>query len=276
MKSGINLAALAFLITFVTSSRAEQVPRWEIGVGLASLNLPHYRGSDQRSTYILPLPYVVYRGDLIRADREGVRGILFESRDIQLKLSLNGTLPVNSSDNAARSGMESLRPTVQIGPTLDWALWRSADHRSRLELRLPLRGSVTLASSPRHIGWLVEPTLALITRGMPGPGWYSGLSAGALYADRDYHGYFYGVDAADAIPGRPAYRAASGYGGTHFTWTVTKRFPRYWVGAFLRYDTLAGAAIESSPLVRQREGVSAGLAFAWIVGRSAKQVAARD
>ena len=33
--------------------------------------------------------------------------------------------------------------------------------------------------------------------------------------------------------------------------TFTKRFPHYWVGAFLRYDTLRGAVFEDSPLVRQ-------------------------
>ena len=37
-------------------------PLWELGLGVAALRLPDYRGSDQSSTYLLPLPYVVYRG----------------------------------------------------------------------------------------------------------------------------------------------------------------------------------------------------------------------
>lgn len=276
MKQISKLGTLVVLLTFTSFSRAEQAPLWEMGLGLATLNLPHYRGSDQRSTYVLPMPYLVYRGDVIRADREGVRGILFEGRDVQINLSLNGTLPVKSSDNEARTGMESLRPTVQIGPTLDLALWRSENERSQLELRLPLRGSLTVSSSPRYIGLIIEPTLALATRDVPGRGWHARLSAGALFADSAYHGHFYSVHPADATSTRPVYRAPSGYGGAHVTWTVSKRFPQYWLGAFLRYDTLAGSAIESSPLVKQREGISAGLAFAWIVGRSASRVTIHD
>jgi outer membrane protein len=41
-------------------------PLWELGLGVAALRLPDYRGSDQSSTYLLPLPYVVYRGEWLR------------------------------------------------------------------------------------------------------------------------------------------------------------------------------------------------------------------
>ena len=258
-------------------ARADEGPRWEIGAGLAALNLPHYRGADQRSSFLLPMPYLIYRGEHLRADREGVRGILFEAERVQVNLSVNGTLPVKSSDNAARSGMDSLRPTVQLGPTLNMALWRSDDRSSKLEFRLPLRSSVTVASSPRHIGWLVEPTLAFSRRDMRDwPGWQTRLSAGLLFADARYHDYFYSVDAPYATADRPAYQASSGYSGAHLTWTLTKRFPQYWIGTFVRYDTLAGAVIDSSPLVRQRQNVSAGFAFAWIFGRSSERVRIAD
>lgn len=267
-----------FLLTLCAGwARADEGPRWEVGAGLAALNLPHYRGSDQRSSYLLPMPYLVYRGEHLRADREGVRGILFEGDRVQVNLSVNGTLPVKSSDNAARTGMESLRPTVQLGPTVDVALWRSEDRNSKLEFRLPLRSSVTVASSPRHIGWLADPTLAYSKRNLGGwEGWYTGLSAGLLFADADYHDHFYSVDARYATADRPAYQASSGYSGAHLTWTLTKRFPQYWVGGFLRYDTLAGAVIDSSPLVRQRQNVSAGFAFAWIFGHSSERVRIAD
>lgn len=254
-------------------AHADEGPRWEIGAGLAALNLPHYRGSDQRSTFVLPMPYLVYRGETWRADREGVRGILFEGDNVRINLSVNGTLPVQSDDNAARRGMESLKPTVQLGPTLDVALWRSADSSDKLEFRLPLRSSVAIASPPRHIGWLAEPTLAYSTRNIQGwQGWRTGLSAGFLFADTEYHDHFYSVDIQYATADRPAYQASSGYGGAHLTWTLTKRFPQYWVGGFIRYDSLAGAVITSSPLVRQRQSVSAGIAFAWIFGRSSERV----
>src|SRR5690606_13878944 len=153
--------ALPLLLLALTSKAAysEQLPRWEIGAGLATLNLPDYRGSDERTIYLLPMPYLVYRGEYLRADREGLHGVLFEDERIQHNLSLNGTLPVSDRRNEARAGMDDLKPTVEVGPTLDITLWRAADQRSKLDLRLPVRGAITVEGSPSHIGWLAYPNL---------------------------------------------------------------------------------------------------------------------
>ena len=59
-------------------SRAEQ-PLWEAGLGIGTLRLPHYRGSDQSHTWVLPVPYVVYRGRIFKADREGARAVLLDA-----------------------------------------------------------------------------------------------------------------------------------------------------------------------------------------------------
>jgi outer membrane protein len=45
-------------------------------VGLAA-QLPHYRASDEYTTYAFPLPYFVYRGEKIKANRDGIRGIFW-------------------------------------------------------------------------------------------------------------------------------------------------------------------------------------------------------
>jgi hypothetical protein len=36
-----------------------------------------------------------------------------------------------------------------------------------------------------------------------------------------------------------------------------------WIGTYLRYDSLAGAAFQDSPLVRTRQYLSAGVGLAW-------------
>jgi outer membrane scaffolding protein for murein synthesis (MipA/OmpV family) len=54
--------------------------------------------------------------------------------------------------------------------------------------------------------------------------------------------------------------------------TLSKRFPRWWVGSFLRVDTLAGSVIEDSPLIRRADAVSAGLALSWVFKESSKRV----
>jgi hypothetical protein len=35
------------------------------------VRFPDYRGSDQSNFYRLPLPYIAYRGKLLRADSDG-------------------------------------------------------------------------------------------------------------------------------------------------------------------------------------------------------------
>ena len=106
------------------------------------------------------MPYFVYRGKIFKADREGVRGLLFNQEFAQLSLSANATTPVRSRHNRARRDMPDLKPTVEIGPSLDLHLWRSADRHMKLDLRLPLREALTIESSPQAIGWQFTPQLA--------------------------------------------------------------------------------------------------------------------
>lgn len=270
-----GMAAIASLSILLAAplSHAQLKPLWEAGAGFAPLRLPNYRGSDQSQTYVFPFPYFVYRGEYLKADRNGVRGVMFESERVEVELSLNGSLPVSSKDTPARSGMADLRPTVEIGPTLNVNLWNAGGKGMKLDLRAPLRTAITIESSPRQIGWLFSPSLNLDIRDPGGyAGWNLGIQTGPVFGNRKYHSYFYSVGSSDATAMRPAYSAAGGYSGSQLTFAVSKRFPRYWVGSFLRYDNLSGAAFEDSPLVRQQSAVSAGFAIAWIFGQSSTMV----
>lgn len=262
---------------FTLPAHAEKLPLWEAGIGAAAINLPDYRGSDISSTYLLPVPYFVYRGEFLKADRSGVRSTLFDNDKVEVTLSLNGTLPVNSKDNPARRGMPDLKPSVELGPTMSINLWNSADKKTKLDFRAPLRAAVTVESSPKHIGWLFAPNLNVDIKDPAGmTGWNLGMLAGPYFHTRKYNSYFYGVSPADATSTRPAYAPPGGYAGSQFTMALSKRFARYWVGGFLRYDTLNGASFESSPLVRKSNAVSAGIAISWIFGQSSKLVEVED
>ena len=70
------------------------MPRIELGAGLVALNAPDYRGSSEDSNYLLPLPYIKYRGDRLRVD-EGAQGVIFESADLLFTLSGNLSLPAD-------------------------------------------------------------------------------------------------------------------------------------------------------------------------------------
>lgn len=268
--------ALVFVVTLAASpGHAGEFPLWELGAGLAVLSRPDYRGSDRTRTDVLPVPYLRYRGEFLRVDRDGLRGLLFDTDRLELNLSLNGTLGADSDDNPARAGMADLEPVAEIGPTLDLNLWRSVDGRRELNFRLPLRGAVTVESSPQFIGWVLWPNLKYEVADPPGlPGWDFDIQIGPTFGSRDYHGYFYDVGAADATPERPEFSASAGYGGSQLAMSLTRRFPRFWVGAGLRYEHLAGAAFADSPLVVRDSALSAAFALSWVFAESSKRVEA--
>jgi outer membrane scaffolding protein for murein synthesis (MipA/OmpV family) len=258
---------------FPALAQAEQKPLWEAGLGLGALSFPDYPGSDQRRGYILPTPYFVYRGEILKAGRNGFQAQLLDTQRVDSYLSLSASPPVGSTDNIARSGMPDLKPTVQFGPALDVHLWNSVTARTRLDFRLPLRTAISVAWHPRQVGWLLAPVLNLDVNDVAGlQGWNLGAQTGPLFADRRYNQTYYGVAPAYATATRPAYAASGGYAGSQFTLALSKRFPSFWVGAFARYDNLSGAVFADSPLVRQRQNISAGIGISWILGQSSEMV----
>lgn len=251
--------------------RSDQLPLWEVGMGAGVLVFNDYRGANTTHVYPLPVPYFIYRGKFLESDHDGLRGKLFHQDRVELNLSVNATTPVRN--DSARAGMPDLRSTLEIGPSLNAHLWRTQDRRVALDLRLPARAAFTLEASPHGIGWFYSPNLSLDVAQYAGPhGWKLGLMAGPLYAQRRYDDYFYSVAPQYALPGRPAYQAPGGYAGTQALVSLTRRFPTFWAGAYLRHDSLAGASFEPSPLVKRDSYWTGGIGFAWMIARSSRLV----
>ncbi|MBA3588712.1 MipA/OmpV family protein [Methylibium sp.] len=259
---------LALTAALALPAAAAERPLWELGIGAAGLRLPHYRGSDQSHSWLVPLPYVVYRGRIFKADRDGARAVLYESDRFDFDLSLGAGVPTRSDDNDARRGMDDLAPTFELGPNLNWTLARDAGWK--LDLRVPVRAAVTLESNARVIGWVSTPNLNLDLTRLHG--WNLGLHAGPVFGSRDYHGYFYDVPSDEATAGRPAYRASGGFAGAQATAAMSRRLKRSWAALFVRYDSLDGARFAPSPLVRRENHFSFGIAYAWVLGTSSRTV----
>jgi len=271
------LACLSLAGALADPAMAADKPLWELGIGIGALSFPDYRGSDESDLYAIPLPYFVYRGDFIKADRQGIRGAFFDSDRIELNVTLGASLPVKSKDNGARQGMPDLKPSVEIGPSLDLNLWRTLDSRYTLDLRLPVRTSVTVESGLHDIGWVFSPRLNLDIVDVAGlPGWNLGVLAGPMYGSKRNHEFFYSVADPYATADRPAYDAKAGYAGSQFLVAASKRYPHYWLGAFVRWDSLKGAVFEDSPLVKRDTYFAAGVGIAWILGESASRVEALE
>ncbi len=273
-------AVFAATILATSPAAARELPLWEAGGGFTGLALPDYRGSSQVRGYVFPFPYFNYRGDLFKFERERLRGRIFGSDFVELDFSLNGSPPIKSENNDARTGMRDLDATAEIGPALRLNLYKSRDGRHETTLRLPLRAAVATEFAHVHrIGYTFTPAIGYDVREVSifgSRGWNVGGFASWLYGSAKYHDYFYTVTSAEAIAGRPAYTAGSGSGGWQATATISKRFDKWWIGGFIRYDTVAGAAFEQSPLVKRTANVYGGFAIAWIFAESKSMVQALE
>jgi MipA family protein len=270
---GVVMALVA--VCAMQRASADEKPLWEFGLGAGTLIFQDYRGANTSHGYVLPLPLFYYRGKYLKSDRNGIRGTIFGQDWIELNISVNATTPVRR--NAARAGMPDLRSTVEIGPSLDFHLWKSADQKVRFDVRLPVRGVFTIESPPHSIGAIFAPDASLDIADFAGfRGLYFGVLAGPLFADRRYHDYFYTVAPQYATPERPAYEAGAGYSGAEILAAVSKRYPSFWMGAYVRHDSLVGATFDASPLVKRNNYWAGGFGVAWIIRQSTTMVEAPE
>lgn len=268
------LVALMAGLALPAASDAKEVPLWEFGMGVAGLSVPYYRGSDQGKSYFIPLPYLIYRGERFKVDDAGMRGNIFRSDRMKLDISLAAGVPVPRDTNGIRAGMPSLAPTLELGPSLEINLWDDESAHHSFWLRFPLRAAFSVGrSGMQHQGWLFAPYMEYVfTDGAQNNPWRANASFGPLYADKNYHAYFYDVPSADATNVRPEYHAGAGYSGSRITVALRKRFGDVWAGVFARYDVLSGAVFESSPLVSAGEYHAVGFGIAWIFAKSSRTV----
>ncbi len=270
----LGLVSLAPVFSLPIIAAAAEKPLWELGAGLALLQLPDYRGSDKNRIYLLPYPYFIYRGDILQVDRERVSGRIFKTDKVLLDISLYGQVPVKSSDNDARTGMPDLDPTFEVGPSLNVKLLDDRQDRYRLNLSLPVRAVFsTDFRSVRHEGWVFSPRLSFEKNDfIAGSGWNLGISAGPIFADSGYNSYYYSVDPAYATASRPSYGAGGGYAGSSVTLGLNKAYKQLLFNVFVSAHFLQGSIIEDSPLVKSHYSVMSGIAVSWIFLKSAKSV----
>jgi len=236
---------------------AGALPRWEAGIAAGAATLPQYMGSDERYTFALPVPFIIYRGERVNLDREGLRAELFDKHDLTLDASLGIGLPVRNS-NRARAGMPSLYFSLQAGPRLNWRVY--ADNNSAWSIRLPWRGVMDIRG--HYLGWVSEPDLHMEMKATDRIGLR--FSAGALFASRKFNATYYSVDPVYATATRPTYQARAGLhslslSGAAF-WSINNRLRLF---TALRYRNLRAGVIHNSPLVKTPHYLSGTIGAAW-------------
>lgn len=227
-------------------------PLVEAGIFGGGALLPDYPAAGQSHLRGLALPWLIYRGDLLRSDDRGLRGRVYNDRDLEFTLNANGALGSRSSDNSAREGMPDLDWLGEIGPSLRWVAWRDATDRTRLTLESPIRAVFsTDFSRVRYRGYVVAPEIAVERAGLFRAGARARIGFGPVFASGGLMDYWYRVEERYSRPGRPAYDAAGGYLGLRLQ--LSYRVPvtdRLSVTLGGRVENFSGATNADSPLFR--------------------------
>ena len=254
----------------------EELPLWEFGVTAVGARLPHYIGSDEYENYLYPLPYVIYRGDILRADREGVRGIFYKGEKFETSLSLWGNPPV-SDKNEARQGMPELDAIGEIGPALRYYFYRRGwqDHLYlqaawRTAFSFGFNGGLDLDMD--YQGWHSSVDLSYHNKTMiDGRKLSIYIKGGFHFADSKYNNYFYGVPSQYATSLREPYEADGGYAGFSLSSSLFKEITsRFSIGCYARWNNLDGTVIEDSALVRKKNNYAIGALAVWKLAESSK------
>ncbi len=258
-------ACLATSVAFAQSTPEVQ-PKWEIGAFAFGVSQQAYPGSDQQVRGAIALPFVLYRGEFLRADQDSVGLRAFKSPQFELDFSAGATLGAKSRDLDARRGMPNLGTLVEAGPRLKWHIG-AAPGGAKWRLELPLRGAFELSGGLKSRGLSFEPELQWDRKNPDG--WNTTASVGAVFGSRTLTDHFYGVAPVYATAARPAYAARGGLIASRIglnSWTALSR--DWHVFVFGRIDSVSGAANAASPLVRQRIGTTVGMGLSWTWLRS--------
>ena len=241
------------------------LPLWEAGIAGGAASLPDYPASAQNHIRWLALPYLIYRGQVLRADREGARARLLTTRLFDIEMSAAASFPAHSRNNLARKDMPDLDALGEIGPRLSITL-SDFGGRGRLKFFLPWRAvfSTTLTNFHTH-GYTVTPTLYWRMLNALRPEWIWVNQATANFASRPLSGYFYDVAPAFATIQRPFYDARPGYLGTEISTglliPLRNRQWRLFSGAQLGFHQ--GSANNQSALYRRDINWTLAGGIAW-------------
>lgn len=235
-------------------------PLWEVGIGAAVASTPAYPASDQNQLNYLPFPTFIYRGEIFRADGEGLRARAIDDGRLTLDIGVNGAFPANSDDIDARAGMPDLDWVGEFGPKLEYRLSPSPGPQ-KLSVDVALRGVVVtdFTDELKYQGVTLSPSLAYEGEYASGRGGFI-LRISSVFGFDGYNDYFYEVAPEFQTASRPAYDAQSGYVGTNLTAASSfKLTDRIQVFGFGQVGLHSGSANRDSPLFREETNLSGGL-----------------
>ncbi|ALO45516.1 MipA/OmpV family protein [Pseudohongiella spirulinae] len=245
-------------------------PLWELGFGAgAFISQPQYPSSSETQTRGLGLPYIIYRGDVLRiGDGQAARAVTAENEFYEVSLSFDAAFDADSEGNKLRQGMPDLDFIFEVGPQVMFKLQNfTFRDKSRSELQLSLQARAAFStdfSRIDHRGYVFEPMLRYRHYGLFRPEFEGTLSIRPVWATRDLHAYIYDVAPQFVSNERSVYRSEAGYFGTGInftgTWHLNEK-ARIFTGIQTTFHN--GAVNRDSPLYEEDFTVGFALGFIW-------------
>ena len=239
---------------------------WEVNLAGFGRYGAAYPASDESQTNIVPLPFPIYRGKILRIGDDAekpVRTRIFRRDRIKLDIDFGLNFPVDSKDIDERDGMPDLDLLLEAGPELELQFAKPL-MGGDLFLAGQLRGAVSMdgidpewegsvfSLQLKHKRPLGSPKTVLLTRVTP------------EWANSGYMDFFYGVAPEFATPERPAYSGRAGYLGTTVGWVLSHAFnDSFQIRAGVKLGLHDGAKNEDSPLFTDDKTTSGYIAFLW-------------
>jgi hypothetical protein len=265
----LPIAAAAFAAATAAHAQRAPDPLWEVGGFAFGISQQAYPGADEQVNRGFVLPYFLYRGELLRVDRDGAGIRPVKRPAYELDIGFAGSFGSSSDDIEARRGMPDLGTLVEAGPRLVWKLAGPDDSSApgRWRLELPLRGVFDLDDGLAYRGLSFDPQLEFALRDSGGLTYNA--SAGLLFLDQRMADTFYGVAPVYATADRAAYEARAGLAAVRLGLRLSQVIGADWRWfGFLNVDSVVGAANRASPLVRQSTGATLGVGMIWTWMRS--------
>lgn len=269
----LTQAIIVLLFLLPRTSASEDKPLWEYGLGVGTIKYAHYPASDQYAELSLPFPTFQYRGEVLRADdQDGGRAYLFKKDNWSLQFSGGGRVPLNSSKNLAREGMENIPLVINAGPQIVYSedyVWEfkistfpsvKVDDKS-----LTSNGGVAKV----HVlyNWNQASNDSIFSELNFGGTW----ALSSTFASKEYNATYYEVSAKDATPSRPAYRATEGFLENQISYfqRVTSGKLSIYLGA--SYSDFTISANRQSPLHKADYNMEYAMGLTYILGESTRR-----
>ncbi len=254
--AGTALAATILLATGAHAQSYAQTEKPMFTLGAGVVVAPEYSGSDSYDTYALPL--ISFEREISPGNTVYLKGLnagLDHALDERLSVGLMASYRFDreSDDSTSLAGMRDVDAAIEIGPKV----------RLQATPQLGFEATMLVDTANSHNGFtgragadyampLSEVTMLT-------------FSGGVNYGSEDFVETYYGVTAAEARVGRPAYSPDAGF--THLDAGVGVRHsftPNWSVQGRLAADYLLGDTADS-PLVKDefQPKLMLGLAYSF-------------